>query len=362
MSLPYQLIRPLLFAIDPESAHRLAIKALRRGMAGRAPAGSPRLASKVMGIDFPNILGLAAGFDKNAEVPDAILDLGFGFVEVGTVTPLAQEGNKRPRLFRLTADRALINRLGFNNAGHDAVDLRLRARKGGGIVGVNLGANKDSADRIADYVAGLERFAGLADYLTINISSPNTPGLRALQERNQLAELLARLAAARARLTGACPPLLLKIAPDLADAELASIADAALAAGIGGMIVSNTTLAREGLSSGRWAGEAGGLSGRPLHRRSTIILARLRQIIGSRMALIGVGGVDSAATAFAKIAAGADLVQLYTGMIFEGPQLAKQVLSGLAGELDRRGFATVAEAVGTDTERWAAKDPSVAAG
>ncbi|MEO8667050.1 MAG: quinone-dependent dihydroorotate dehydrogenase [Bauldia sp.] len=357
MKAPYRLIRPLLFAVAPETAHRLAIHALARGIARQPPATDPRLSNRVLGLDFPNVLGLAAGFDKNGEVPDAILNLGFGFVEVGTVTPLPQQGNPRPRLFRLTADRALINRLGFNNQGHDAVYARLKRRTAHGIVGVNLGANKDSADRIGDYVAGLERFAHVADYLTINVSSPNTPGLRDLQAKEQLSELLARLSEARARLSGMGAPLLLKIAPDLGDPELAGVADAALAAGIDGMIVSNTTLSRDGLSPGRHSSEAGGLSGKPLFRRSTIMLARLRLLVGKRMVLVGAGGVDSAETTFAKITAGADLVQLYTGMVFGGPGLPTRILDGLAGELDRHDFATIADAVGADTALWAAAAP-----
>jgi dihydroorotate dehydrogenase len=357
MNPPYRLIRPLLFAVGPELAHRLAINALALGLVGKSRASDHRLANHVFGLDFPNILGLSAGFDKNAEVPEALLGLGFGFVEVGTVTPLPQLGNPRPRLFRLTAERALINRLGFNNDGHDAVFARLKMRTGSGIVGVNLGANKDSPDRIADYVAGVERFAGLADYLTINVSSPNTPGLRSLQEREQLAELLARLTAAREGLSGTCPPLLLKVAPDLGDAEAAGITDAALAAGIDGMIVSNTTISREGLSPGPWSDETGGLSGRPLYRRSTILLAKIRRMVGRRMVLIGVGGIDSAEAAFGKIAAGADLIQLYTGMVFAGPGLPARILDGLAGELDRRGLATIADAVGTEADSWASASP-----
>jgi dihydroorotate dehydrogenase len=349
----YALLRPALFAIGPELAHRLAIRALKAGIF-REPAADPRLRTHVLGIDFPNILGMAAGFDKNGEVPDGLLNLGFGFVEIGTVTPLAQCGNPPPRLFRLTADGALINRLGFNNEGHEAVFAKLKARAGGGILGINVGANKDSPDRIADYVAGVERFAPLADYLTINVSSPNTPGLRKLQEKSALSELLAAVGEARDRLGEVRPPVLLKIAPDLTDAELAGIADAALASAIEGMIVSNTTVSREGLGPHRYVEEEGGLSGRPLFRRSTIMLARLRKLVGRRLVIIGVGGVDSAETAYAKIAAGADLVQLYTGLIFGGPGLPAKILHDLVGFLDRHDVPSIADAVSIDVDRWAA--------
>jgi len=325
----YRLIRPALFALDPETAHGLAIAALNAGLYPRAPAPDPRLRRRVFGLDFPNPIGLAAGFDKNAEVVDAALAMGFGFVEVGTVTPLPQAGNPRPRMFRLTADRAIVNRLGFNNAGHEAVYARLAARERKGIVGVNLGVNKDSADRVADYVAGVRRFADVADYLTINISSPNTPGLRDLQEKEALPALLAAVAEARATAPKA-PPVLVKIAPDLDKDALAAIVDTVAAAGIDGMIVSNTTIARDGLTDRTHAGEAGGLSGRPLFRRSTDMLDTVRSIAGDRLVLIGVGGVDSAEAAQAKFDAGADLVQLYTGMVYEGPGLPSRIAADLA--------------------------------
>lgn len=322
----YPLVRPLLFACDAEAAHRAAIAALKaRALLPRA-ASPPGLARNLMGLDFPNPVGLAAGFDKNAEAADGALALGFGFVEVGTVTPRPQPGNPRPRMFRLPADRAVINRLGFNNDGHDAVHARLVARKRRGIVGVNLGANRDSADRVADYAAGVRRFSDVADYLTINISSPNTPGLRDLQERDALARLLAAVAEARAA-SPARPPVLVKIAPDLDDQSLAEIVDAAIAAGIDGMIVSNTTIARDALSDRRHAAEAGGLSGRPLFARSTAMLRKVRERAGRRLVLIGVGGIDSFATAQAKLAAGADLIQLYTGLIYEGPGLVRRILN-----------------------------------
>ena len=354
MSLRYRLARPLLFALDPEQAHRLAIRALAAG-AFPGPSQRPdlRLMRRLLGLTFPNPIGLAAGFDKNARVPDALLALGFGFVEVGTVTPLAQPGNPRPRLFRLAVDDAIINRLGFNNEGYDAVHRRLSTRLDAGLVGVNIGANRDSRDRPADYAAGVARFADIADYLAINVSSPNTPGLRDLQERDALGELLLRVAEARAAQRKRVP-LFLKVAPDLDDDALAAIARTTLDAGIEGMIVANTTTARDGLGDPRHAGEAGGLSGRPLFRRSTRLIARLRKLVGPELVLIGAGGIDSAETAFAKITAGADLVQLYTGLVFQGPSLPARIVAGLPALLERRGLASIADAVGIDADKWIA--------
>ena len=323
----YDLVRPLLFCLDAEVGHRLAINALAAGIYPRAASPDPKLRRRILGLDFPTPIGLAAGFDKNAEVPDALLAAGFGFVEVGTVTPLPQAGNPKPRMFRLPADRAVINRLGFNNDGHEAVYARLSARERRGIVGVNLGANKDSADRIADYAAGVRRFATVADYLTINVSSPNTPGLRDLQEKEALTRLLGSVAEARG---GKATPMLVKIAPDLDDGAFAATVATAITSGIEGMIVSNTTLARDGLTDIAMAGEAGGLSGRPLFQSSTRMLGKVRDIAGGKLALVGVGGVDSVAAARAKLAAGADLVQLYTGMIYEGPDLAARISADLA--------------------------------
>jgi len=325
----YEFLRPLLFALDPERAHRLAIHALRMGVLPRHAPNDPRLSRRLFGLQFPNPLGMAAGFDKNGEAVDGLFALGFGFVEVGTVTPRPQAGNPRPRLFRLAADEAVVNRLGFNNDGHIAVHRRLTARRQGGIVGVNLGANRDSADRVSDYVEGVRRFADVADYLVVNVSSPNTPGLRDLQERAALAALLDRVIETR-NAASRRVPLLLKIAPDLDDAALAAIAETALAAGIDGMTVSNTTLARDGLRDPQ-AAEAGGLSGKPLFRLSTVMLAKLRRLVGKDLALIGVGGIDSSDAARAKLAAGADLIQLYTGLIFKGPGLPATVLAGLTG-------------------------------
>ncbi len=356
------LARKALFAIDAETAHGMTVKALATGLVPtcRVPADG-RLAVALGDLTFPNPLGMAAGFDKNGEVPDALLKLGFGFAEVGTVTPRPQEGNARPRVFRLVADRGVVNRLGFNNEGHAALRARLEARRHrGGIVGVNVGANKDAGDRIADYVAGIEAFAGLASYFAVNISSPNTPGLRDLQARAALHELLSRVMEARERMAavhGRAVPVLLKIAPDVDEAGLDDIAAEVLAAGIDGLIVSNTTLARTGLRDRTGAAEAGGLSGRPLFRRSTIALARMRLRVGPRLPIIGVGGIDSGEAAWTKIAAGASLVQLYTGLVYEGPALVGRILTHLSRALDREGLSTLSDAVGCNAEAWAKADP-----
>lgn len=326
----YDIVRPFLFALDPETAHRAAISALQTGLVPRpATAADAELRRTVMGLEFPNPLGVAAGFDKNAEVVDAALALGFGFVEVGSVTPRPQPGNPKPRVFRSVADGALINRLGFNSDGHDVVYARLAKRAPHGIVGVNLGANKDSADRVADYAGGVTRFSDVASYLAINISSPNTPGLRDLQEKDGLARLLAAVAEARERAARRVP-IVVKIAPDLDDDALAAMCEAIVAARMDGMIVSNTTVSRAGLSDARIAAEAGGMSGRPLFAPSTAMLAKVRTIVGSRLALIGTGGIHSVATAREKLAAGADLIQVYTGMIYEGPELPGRIVAGLA--------------------------------
>ena len=336
-------------ALPPETAHRLTLAALAAGLGGRARKPDPPiLATRLWGRDFPNPVGIAAGFDKDARAPEALLRLGFGFVEVGTVTPRPQPGNPRPRVFRLDADRALINRLGFNSGGLDPVVTRLQRRdRGAGIVGVNLGRNRDSADAIADYAEGVRRTAALADYLVINVSSPNTPGLRDLQARTALADLLGRLIEARAR-TGAEPPLLVKIAPDLAPEECADIAEVALASGIDGIVVCNTTIARPTDLRGAPAGEAGGLSGRPLFAPSTAVLAAMYRLTRGRLPLIGVGGVAGAADAYAKIRAGASLVQLYTALVFAGPALLDEIKTGLPDLLRRDGFARLADAVGAD--------------
>ncbi|WP_340317532.1 quinone-dependent dihydroorotate dehydrogenase [Rhizorhabdus argentea] len=341
----YTLLRPLLFTLDAERAHRATIRALRLKPAAAAPAADPRLASEVAGLRFPNPVGLAAGFDKDAQVPDAMLGLGFGFVEVGTLTPFPQAGNPRPRLFRLVEDRAVINRMGFNNGGQAAAYERLlRRNRQPGIVGINIGANKDAADRIADYAHGVQVMAGLARYLTVNISSPNTPGLRALQDRGALDALLAAVVAARAA-SGAAPPLFLKVAPDLEPADIDDIAEIAAAHRLDGLIVSNTTITRPALRS-RHADESGGLSGAPLKDVAQQRLADFRKATGGAMPLIAAGGIASAEDAYARIRAGASLVQLYSALVFEGPGLAKRINRGLVKLLERDGFATVADAVG----------------
>jgi dihydroorotate dehydrogenase len=331
----FPALRPLLHALDAETAHRLTIRALALAPPAAVPPCDPRLAVHAFGLRFPNPLGLAAGFDKNAEVPDAMLGLGFGFTEIGTVTPRPQAGNPRPRLFRLAEDQAVVNRMGFNNDGHAAALKRLQTRaRRGGIVGVNIGANKDSADRIGDYVAGIAAFAPVASYFTVNISSPNTPGLRALQSRDELGQLLARLNAARQD-AAVKPPMLLKIAPDLSDEELEDIASCCAGGAVDGIIVSNTTLSRPGLRSAL-AHEQGGLSGAPLLELSTRQLARLFLLTGGRIPLIGAGGVHDAASALLKLRAGASLVQIYSALVYQGPGLLSAILNGIVEELIRR--------------------------
>jgi dihydroorotate dehydrogenase len=348
----YSILRPLLFALDPETAHRLSLQALRTGLLPAPAPPHPMLRQRLFGLDFANPVGLAAGYDKNAEVISGARALGFAFVEVGTVTPRAQAGNVRPRLFRLEGDGAVINRLGFNNDGFEAVHARLLSERPGGVVGVNVGANRESTDRAADYARGIERFADVAGYIAINISSPNTPGLRDLQEQRALADLLARAGEARADARRRVP-LLVKLAPDLNDGALGAAIETAVAAGIDGLIVANTTVARNGLRDAR-ANEAGGLSGRPLFRRATTMIAKARRMAGGAVTLIGAGGVDSVETAWQKMAAGADLVQLYTGMVYEGPGLPARIVAGLQQRLDREGIASISEIVGSEADRWAA--------
>jgi dihydroorotate dehydrogenase len=326
MSLAFSLARPLLHRLDAERAHGLTIAALKHGpRLGSGPVTSAKLQRQVFGITFPNPVGLAAGFDKNAEVPDAMLAQGFGFVEVGTVTPLPQDGNARPRLFRLTEDSAIINRMGFNNLGHAAVLQRLIARQGkSGIVGVNIGANKDSADRIADYVRGVEVFQDVAGYITINVSSPNTPGLRNLQARADLEALLQGVNKARR----AKVPLLLKIAPDLGPQDLEDIAAACSGGAVDGVIISNTTISRPGLRSAA-AREAGGLSGAPLFDLATRTLRLFSDMTAGKLPLIGVGGISSPETAQAKFAAGASLIQIYSALVYQGPALVHEICNSL---------------------------------
>ena len=349
----YKLATRALHALSPEDAHTLTIRLLKVGLGPVSRLDTPSLALDVPfdggTLHFPNCVGLAAGFDKNADVPAAMLRSGFGFVECGTVTPLAQAGNPKPRLFRLTEDEAVINRMGFNNEGLDAFARNLRGR-GQGVVGLNIGANKDAADRVADYITGLKRLWGRGSYFTINISSPNTPGLRALQGRSHLDELLHRVAAERAVLkaeSGRNMPIFLKIAPDLTEVEIADTVESAIAHGLDGMIVSNTTLDRDGLTSA-FKDEAGGMSGAPLFAKATAALGMARAASGGQLLLIGAGGVRDGATAYAKIRAGASLVQLYSAMVYRGPGLADTVRRELAALLAADGFASVTQAVGMD--------------
>jgi dihydroorotate dehydrogenase len=359
----YRLIGPALRRLPREAAHELTLRALEFG-AGRflgaaaAPDPDPPvLAQRLWGLDFANPVGLAAGYDKDARVPDAMLQLGFGFVEVGTVTPRPQPGNPKPRLFRLEQDQAIINRMGFNSGGLDAACDRLSRRIRSGIVGVNLGKNRDTNDAADDYAEGILRAARFADYLVVNVSSPNTPGLRELQHRAMLGSLLERLISVREE-TGCRVPLLLKIAPDLTSEQCRDIAETALDTGIDGLIVSNTTVERPHDLIGRHTQEAGGLSGRPLFAPSTATLAEMYRLTQGRLPLMGIGGIASAADAYAKIRAGASLVQLYTALVFAGPDLVSRIKTGLAALLLGDGFTSIAEAVGTANDAWALKPPA----
>lgn len=354
----FELARPMLFALDPEDAHELTLKSLEMGVYPRPSApDDPALGVKLWGLGFKNPLGVAAGFDKDARVADAVIGMGFGFAEIGTTTPLAQAGNPRPRVFRLVRENAVINRLGFNNGGHERARAHLTARPLPGIVGVNIGANKEAADRVADYVRGLEVFSDVASYITINISSPNTPGLRDLQAPHALDALLSRVMAARAKLADAGRPqrpIVVKISPDIADEDIAPIVDRLLAHKVDAIAVSNTTLSRSGVSDAA-AREAGGLSGRPLFERSTIALARVYQASGGKIPLIGIGGIDSGERALAKIEAGATLLQLYTGLIYQGPGLVGRIKEHLTGAVRRANVASVGALVGTRAAEWARK-------
>ena len=341
----YPYLRPLIFRIDAERAHRATIAALKFAPKRRPPHFPASLTTSVAGVGFPSPVGLAAGFDKDAEVAGAMLGLGFGFVEVGTLTPLAQEGNPRPRLFRLVEDRAVINRMGFNNRGEQAAIARLEHRdRSKGVVGVNVGANKDSQDRIADYAKGVSRMSAVADYLTVNISSPNTPGLRDLQAGGELNELLAAVADSRA---ADGPPVFLKVAPDLENGDHERIARAAIDNGVDGLIVANTTISRPALRS-HLVREAGGLSGRPLAPLALEQLRRFRAIVGPDLPLISAGGIGSAEDAWQRIRAGASLVQLYSALVYEGPGLARRIATGLASRLDRKGMSSISEAIGSE--------------
>lgn len=342
----YELLRPLLFLTDAENAHNLSLAALK--IAPLPPIGqcSALLRQDLAGLDFPNPVGLAPGYDKNAEVPLEILRLGFGFTEVGTLTPLPQAGNPRPRLFRLAEDMAVINRMGFNNAGQAEAVSRLKnltRDKHSGPIGINIGANKDSEDRVADYVTGVRNMEPYADYLTINISSPNTPGLRALQDKRALDDLLARAIAARTGTT----PVFLKVAPDLEPADIDDIVEVSMARGIAALIVSNTTITRPPLKSPH-AKESGGLSGAPLRDLALQRVVDFRKASGGKLPLIGVGGISSAKDAYARIRAGASLVQVYSALVYEGPGLARRINKGLARLLERDGFSSIADAVGAD--------------
>lgn len=339
----FALVRPLVFALDPEPAHRLTISALKLMPVRALPMANPALAVTVAGLRFPSPVGLAAGFDKNAEVPDAMLGLGFGFVEVGTITPLAQPGNPKPRLFRLREDEAVINRMGFNNEGQEAALVRLAARKRRGIVGVNIGANKDTADRIADYARGVRAMSPVADYLTINISSPNTPGLRALQGGDALDALLDAVSDAR---PAAGPPVFLKVAPDLEPAEIDAVVKTA-SGRIDALIIGNTTLSRPALCS-RLGSETGGLSGAPLAALALERLRDFRRASGGSLPLVAAGGIANAEQAWTRIKAGASLVQLYSALVYHGPGLARAIEDELPALMSRDGFATIAEAIGSE--------------
>ena len=341
----YRLIRPLAFLADAEAAHRATIAALKAVPRRPPPAFDPVLTTSVAGLGFPSPAGLAAGFDKDAEVVDAMLGLGFGFVEVGTLTPRPQAGNPKPRLFRLVEDLAVINRMGFNNRGQeDALRRLARRNRSRGVVGINIGANKDSADRVADYVAGVRAMSPVADYLTVNISSPNTPGLRQLQDEGALRGLLSAVNDAR---TVGGPPVFLKVAPDLGEGEPDQIVRVAMHHGIDAIIVANTTVSRPPLKS-RFADEAGGLSGQPLKALALDALRRFRAASGGAMPLIAVGGVADADDAWQRIRAGASLVQLYTAMVYQGPGLGRRIATGLAERAKAAGYASISEAVGQE--------------
>ena len=350
---PFRLARPLLHLIDPEAAHGATIWALKRGLAGGdTAADDPILAGRVWNLDFSNPLGLAAGFDKDAEVMDAMLALGFGFVEAGTVTPEPQPGNPKPRLFRLDEDGGVINRFGFNSKGLAAFVKNLEQRRRRGIVGANVGKNRDVTDAAGDYAKGIAAVCGLTDYLVCNLSSPNTPGLRNLQAREQMQEVIERVLEARGRASaggGRVPPLLVKVGPDLDDDAIRDIADVALATGIDGLIVGNTTIDRPATLRSRHAREGGGLSGLPLLPKADACLAGMYRCVGGRLPLIGCGGVASGAHAYAKIRAGASLVQLYSALVYHGPELITRIKRDLVGHLRADGFKSVGDAVGADS-------------
>ena len=357
MSFYSEIGKKIFFCVDAERAHGLSIRGLQTGLHPRFDATfDPRLKVDIAGLEFPNPLGMAAGYDKNGDVPDALLALGFGHTEVGTVTPLPQPGNPTPRIFRLKEDNAVINRLGFNSKGHAAALEQLKNRRENkGIVGINIGANKTSEDFGGDYVAGVEAFGAIADYFTVNISSPNTPGLRALQGADPLTDLLQRVDEAVAK-TGRATPVFLKVAPDLSESEIDDIAKAVLGSNISALIVSNTTLARTGLKSKENINETGGLSGEPLFERSTIVLAKMHARLQDKIPLVGVGGIHNAATAWQKIEAGASLIQLYTGLIYQGPSLPKTILTGMNKMLDAEQLSSIADVCGRSAHDWAKRE------
>lgn len=348
---------PLLRCVDPERAHELSLRALELGLHPRtARADDTRLQRTIWDVAFPNPIGIAAGFDKDARVPDPLLKLGFGFVEVGTVTPLPQSGNPKPRIFRLPGSRAVINRLGFNNNGHDAAIARLKARPPAGIVGVNIGANAKSEDRIGDYETGLEVFSDVADYIVVNISSPNTAQLRDLQAPDALDTLLTRLMARRKQLADAGrgrPPMVVKLAPDITEADLPLIVERLMHHAVDGISVSNTTITRDVVANDPMAKEAGGLSGAPLFDRATRMLARIYRLTSGDVPLIGIGGIDSGTKAVEKVAAGASLIQLYTGLTYAGPSLIDEIKLSMTAALKKRGLAAVADLTGQDVDHWA---------
>ncbi len=349
----YNIARPFLFSMEAEKAHNLSIRALKNGLLPHVDnAVDPILRTNVFGLDFPNPIGLAAGYDKNAEVLSGLSGLGFGFLEAGSVTPRPQPGNPKPRIFRLTQDEAVINRLGFNNKGLEEAAQNFEKRPPSLIVGANLGANKDSADRIADYVTGMERLAPRASYITVNISSPNTPGLRALQGRTELEDLLGRISKKRRSMIekeAAFFPILLKIAPDLTDADKADIAAAVIDHQIDGLIISNTTITRPNNLIDPQKKETGGLSGQPLKNISLGVLKEMYQATRGKIPIVGVGGIQSAEDAYARIRAGASLLQLYTAMIYKGPYVAAEIAKGLAKLLREDGFGSLEDVVGVDT-------------
>ncbi|WP_332065402.1 quinone-dependent dihydroorotate dehydrogenase [Bartonella sp. CB189] len=348
--------RSALFMLDPEYAHRLAIISLKSGLKSCQKVVDRRLCVTVAGLAFENFIGLAAGFDKNAEVVDAVFRLGFGFTEVGTVTPKPQAGNSKPRLFRLREDEAIINRMGFNNEGHQIVYSRICVCKRPGIIGINIGANKDTVDKINDYITGISCFYDVADYFTVNISSPNTPGLRNLQVRENLHLLINAISKMRSeqkKKHGFSIPIFLKIAPDLSEEELNDIAEEIKLSDFEGVIISNTTLSRQGLTDNILSSEEGGLSGRPLFESSTIVLAKMRQKLGKDIAIIGVGGVKDAKTALEKIKAGADLIQLYSGMVYEGPDIATTILKEILQLMQQDGIDNIKNYRDQHVEYWA---------